>query len=722
MSDAPCSHCGLNAGRLGQRRELHGQAHWFCCYGCCLAFQVHEGAHDEPQAAGALIRLGVGGFLTMNIMLFSLLSYGGAFSGDDAWLRTPVNLLLWLLATPLVVLLGRPFAEGAWQALRRGRLATDALLCIGVLAAYAYSAGQVLRGSPLVYFDTASMVLMLFTLGRYLEAQGRARAARSLAPMLAAERAEVQVLVDGVVLPRAVTSVQPGDLLRIFPGERIAVDGVVVEGCSDCDESTLTGQPQPQAKAPGAFVHAGSLNGSGALQVRAMVAGSQTRWVRISRQVREALAAKSLAGATVDRVVALFIPGVLLLAAATAWYWSSRGPLDAALLAGLAVLVVACPCSLGLAAPLAHALAIAQAAQRGLLVRGGGVLEKLAGLKGVAFDKTGTLTDETLLPVGLRVDGSTPEQALRHAALLARASDHPVARALAEPGRVLAGAAMATDVQARAGLGLLGQVDGAPAALGSAALMRSLGWALPPALTDPLCVVDPPCASDAPGAGDAPCVGDTPVFVGWSARVRARFMLAAAPIPQAAPVVAALQRRGLRTLLLSGDRAASVQALAAEVGISQWHAELLPEQKVVLLRDWAAQHGPLAMVGDGLNDAAVLAAASVGIAVGHASDMARESADVVLPQADLGSLLWLLQRAHAVRRTVRTNLAWAFGYNAVALTLAAGGGLQPVIAAALMAGSSLVVAVRSSRAGKPAVPGDASLAPAKVSAWQWSPR
>ncbi len=192
-----CSHCQLPIGQLGQQRELQGETHWFCCYGCCLAWQVLHGDRDEPQAAAALIRLGVGGFLAMNVMLFALLSYAGAFSGEDAWLQQPVHWLSWALTTPLVLLLGRPFAEGAWQALKRGRLSTDALVCIGVLGAYGYSTLQVLRGSEWVYFDTAGMVLLLFTLGRYLEAQARVRASRSLAPMLAAERAEVRVVEGG---------------------------------------------------------------------------------------------------------------------------------------------------------------------------------------------------------------------------------------------------------------------------------------------------------------------------------------------------------------------------------------------------------------------------------------------------------------------------------------------------------------------------------------------
>ncbi len=225
--------------------------------------------------------------------------------------------------------------------------------------------------------------------------------------------------------------VRTGDLVRILPGERIAIDGVVTEGRSHCDETILTGQAEPQPKAPGALVHAGSLNGNGLLLVRATAPGTDTRWIEISRQVRRALAGKSMAGVTVDRVAAVFIPAVLLLAVATAWFWVERGQSANAWFAGLAVLVVACPCSLGLAAPMAHTLAIGQAAQRGLLIRGGGVLEKLARLHGVAFDKTGTLTQASLQAVSLHVDGAPQEQVLRVSAALARASDHPVARAVA---------------------------------------------------------------------------------------------------------------------------------------------------------------------------------------------------------------------------------------------------------------------------------------------------
>lgn len=671
---ASCSHCGLPAGRMARRQDVNGEDHWFCCHGCCLAFQFRHGAREAPLAATWLIRLGVGSFLAMNVMLLSLMLYADAFSGDDAWLRGPVHWLQWALATPMLVLLGGPFLATAWRALRQGRLVTDTLVSIGVLGAYGYSVWQLLRGSPLLYFDTATMVLLLFTAGRAIEAQGRARAARSLAPMLAAERAEARVVRGGVAATCPIAQVQAGDLVRVLPGERIAVDAVVVEGRSECEESVLTGQPGPRLKGPGAAVCAGSVNGAGLLLVRATAAGLATRWVLIGRMVREALASRTLVNERIDRIAAAFIPCVLLLALATGWFWHARAGLDAALLAGLAVLVVACPCSLGLAAPLAGMLAIGQAAQRGILVRSGSALEKLAGLRGVAFDKTGTLTGDSLRLAGLRLDGASEAQALWRARSLAFGSDHPLARALqaaAGPQPPLADA-----LQAVPGAGLLGRVDGECCALGSAGWLASLGWEL----------------GTLAGEADQ---GRTTVLVGWDGRARARFEFVALPVAGAGEAVRALQARRLATLLLSGDSAGAVERLARQLGIAHWHAGLVPEAKVALLRDWSARHGPIAMVGDGLNDGPVLAAAAVGIAVGGATDLARESADIVLPRDGLASLPWLLDAAQRLRRSVRANLLWAFGYNAVALGLAASGLLRPVLAAALMAGSSLLVVARS---------------------------
>jgi P-type Cu2+ transporter len=674
-----CDHCRLPVGRLAHPRTLNGTDHWFCCYGCCLAYQVHQGSTEEPEAALWLIRLGVGAFLAMNIMLFSLLLYADAFSASDPRVSALVPWLLWALATPLLVVLGGPFLQGAWRAGRAGRMTADTLVSVGILAAYLYSGWRVLQGSDQVYFDTVAMVLILFTLGRYLEARGRLQAMRSLAPMLAAERAEVRVSTPLGEFVRTVDRIRPGDVLCIEPGERIAVDGEVISGWSECDESIVSGQPEPQPKTPGDAVHAGSLNGSGRLRVRASVFGNQTRWIRISRLVREALGRKSLLGETVDRVAGYFLPLVLTLAVGTFLFWAGRGGLDAALFASLSVLVVACPCALGLAGPLATSLGIGRAAQRGVLIRGAGVLERLGRLRGIAFDKTGTLTLGKPQVMALRVHDCDETRLLSIARSLSLGSKHPAARAVVTHAAALViGADAAERMRVRPGAGAIGRVGSVEAAIGSRALMISLGWSLPPALE----------AIDAQN-------GWTRVYVGWDGRVHGCLALADTPRPEAAGVVSGLRARGLDLLLLSGDGPTPVERLAKRLDIPRWHAGLDPEGKAALIRDWMRQCGPVAMVGDGLNDGPVLAAASVGIAVGGGTDLAKESADLVLPDDGLAILPWILDLAEEVRRSIRANLVWAFGYNAAALSLAAAGLLQPVLAAALMAGSSLVIVART---------------------------
>ncbi len=686
MSAELCRHCELPLRGWGQAREVKGESHRFCCYGCCLAFQVRHGEREEPEAVWLLIRLGVGAFLAMNIMLFSLLLYSGSFEPADRELLRIVHFLLWILATPLLLILGGPFISGAWRAARRGRANADTLVSLGAVSAYGYSAQQAVAGGGAVYFDTVAMVLVLFTLGRYLEAIGRVQAMRSLAPMLAAERAPATVVRDGRDIELPARAVAPGAVVRVRPGERIPVDGVVIEGRSQCDEAVLTGQSEARAKYPGVAVYAGSVNGMGQLLIRTTDAGINTRWGQIGRQVREALGQKGMIGEIVDRAAAAFVPLVGTLAAATTLYWSGRGPIEEALMAGLAVLVVACPCALGLAAPLATAIGLGLGAQRGVLMRGGGALERLARLKAVAFDKTGTLTTGDMQLVDVITADVQEYALLRRAAGLAQGSEHPIARGIlaAARDRELVPSA-ATDLRAYPGEGVAGTIAGVRTAMGSAAFMAAQGWRLSPQLTD---------------RATTRTEGLSLVYLGWDGRVRGLLSLADTLLADAPATVAALKRLGLATCLLSGDTGPAVARTAAAAGIANWRGELSPAGKVNALRAWSRRHGPVAMVGDGLNDGPVLAAASVGIAVGGATDLARETADATLPEGALAALPWMLQLARRIRRTIVTNIAWALGYNLVALSLAAAGLLQPIIAAALMAGSSLLVVINSLNAGR----------------------
>ena len=679
-----CSHCLLPVGIRAMQRTVNGESHAFCCYGCCIAFQVKNGSSEEWEAAWLLIRLGVGGFLSMNIMLFSLLLYSGAFTGVDARLLPWIHLLLWVFATPALVILGGPFFVESWRDAVDGRVTSSALIVLGVGAAYLYSAFAVIERSPHVYFDTATMVLMLFTVGRYLEAAGRARAARNLEPLLAAESECATVVEGNAETRRPVREVAVGTLVRVRPGERIPLDGRVMEGESHADEAVITGESRLVPKGVGSPVIAGSINLDGPLLIRSSSTGTDTRWAQICRSVRNALTRRSPTQRLADRVVGIFVPLVLSLGALTALYWMQWQPFDQALLVGLAVLVIACPCAVGLAAPLATSLGIGRLAQRGCLVREPGALEELARMRLLAFDKTGTLTSGKAHVVRIETDEVEADEVLSRAAGLERYSEHGFGRAIATAAAARGLDPMvAGDVRILPGRGIRGTTDGQAVVAGNRVLMTELGLAVAPALGEHGRLLE--------------AEGYSVIYVGWGEHVRAALALDDVPLPETRSTVEALRNRGLHVVLLSGDLAHATQRLAIGAGIEQAQSSLSPEAKRVALRRLRREYDVVAMVGDGLNDGPVLAEADIGIAVGSATDLARETAAVVLPRGGLWMLPWVIDVSRAVRMTILTNLLWAFGYNMIALTLAVLGLLQPVLAAAVMAGSSILVVVNSLR-------------------------
>ncbi len=682
---ALCGHCGLPVGRRGTRQTIDQEEHAFCCYGCSLAFQVRRGNHAEADSTWLLIRLGVGAFLAMNIKLFSLLIYTGTFEEADAHLLPFVHVLLWALATPMLVILGWPFARDAWQEGRRGQLTSNTLMTLGVAAAYVYSSLAVVQGGGQVYFDTVALLLVLFTLGRLLEANARARAVRDLAPMLEAERLwATRLRPDGTEERVRVRDVLPGMRLRVRPGERIPVDGVVLEGCSHADESILTGEPTPVSKKPGSAGLSGSINQEGHLTLEATVSGTASHWARICRTVRLALAQRSPTQRLTDRVAGIFVPIVLVLAAVAVFYWMAHVPFETALFTGLAVLVVACPCALGLAAPLATTLGIGRLIQYGVLVRGAEVMERLPRIKVVAFDKTGTLTVGKVRLRSIESDGIGADELLCRIAGLEQGSEHPLARATLQAARERSLAPVAvSDIRAIPGRGVIGQCGDEVIAAGTGALAKDLEWQIPPTLVTRLSRLE--------------ASGQTIVHVGWNGRLRGILAFEDEVLGEAAETVRQLQRQGLHCVLLTGDLPAAAARVADSVGIDSWNARLSPDQKREAVERLTSQWGPVLMVGDGLNDGPVLASASVGVAVGSATDLARETADITLPRHGLQLLPWTLTWGKRVRRTVGTNLMWAFGYNGIALVMAAVGYLSPIWAAAIMAGSSLLVIGNSMR-------------------------
>ena len=478
--------------------------------------------------------------------------------------------------------------------------------------------------------------------------------------------------------------VEAGMLVRVRPGERIPIDGVVIDGESHADEAVITGESRLVAIGFGSAVIAGSINLDGPLLIQSSDAGTATRWAQICRSVREALSRPSPSHRVADRAVGIAVPLVLILGVLTVLYWAQSLPFDRALLIGLAVLVVACPCAVGLAAPLATSLGIGRLARCGCLVRDPAALEALARTRLLAFDKTGTLTVGRARVVDIESDGVGTSEVLARAAGLERHSEHGFASAITAAAMTRdIEPVVARDIRIVPGRGIEGTVGGERVAAGNGALMGDLGWSLAATLRE--------------RGGALEAGGYSVIYVGWGEQVRGVLALDDALLAEARSTINALRARGLHVILLTGDLEGAAQRVAVAAGIDDVQAALSPEAKRAALKRRRMQYDAVAMVGDGLNDGPVLADADVGIAVGSATDLARETAAIVLPAGGLFMLPWVIDVARAVRANILTNLVWAFGYNLVALTLATLGLLQPVLAAAVMAGSSILVVLNSLR-------------------------
>jgi heavy metal translocating P-type ATPase len=678
----------LPAGTNSYRGAAGGREHEFCCFGCYLAFRVGGEKGEEAEATLFLIRIGVGSFLSMNVMMLSLLLYSNSFGPAEGPLRRGVELIVAALATPAMIILGLPLVRDAWRAAQRRRLTAEALISVSSLAAFGYSLVALFEGSDRVYFDTATMLLLLFTVGRYLEAAARARAVRDISPLFEAEIATARVVSGDGEVSKPAFELVFGDLVRVGPGERIAVDGEVVEGSSSVDQALITGEADPIARAAGDRVFAGTVNGEGQLLLRTSAAATETHWAEIGRAVRAALERRSQLSSLGDRISTVFLPLVLLVAAAAGGYWLRHGTPWDAVSASLATLVVACPCALGPAAYLASFLGLGLAAKRGIVIRTGQALQDLARSRSIAFDKTGCLTRGRPALTAVVTDRSERELLLTRAAGLALASDHPLSRAVVAAAAGL-DARPLPEVEVRRGLGLVGRANGVTSALGSLELFRTLDWRLPADLAE--------------RAADLSAQSQSIVLFGRSGAVEGILASADDVKVEAVESIRRLRDRGLSISILSGDHPAAVRRIAEALGVTAWRAGLSPHQKLDEIRSVIANGGEVVMVGDGLNDGPALAGSTVGIALGSGTRLARTSAEIVTADDDLLILPWLIDLARTVRRKTVTNLSFAFGYNVVGIGIAASGYLQPILAAALMAASSLVV-VANSFALKPSAP------------------
>lgn len=603
------------------------------------------------------------------------------------WLYMAVGLpLLWqielVLATLVLALPGRGFFLKGLPALVRLSPDMNSLVAVGTLAAWAYSTLVVLapglfpETARSVYFEAAAVIVVLILLGRSLEARARGRAGAAISRLVGLQPRVALKLVDGAPQEVPVASLMPGDRVQIRPGERLPVDGTVTEGASSVDESMLTGEPLPVAKAPGDGVTGGTVNGAGALVMQVTAVGAATVLSRIIALVAEAQGGKLPVQALVDRVTLWFVPVVMALAAVTVAVWLIFGPgLAEALVAGVSVLIIACPCAMGLATPVSILVGTGRAAELGVLFRKGEALQRLEGVTRVAFDKTGTLTEGKPRVVAILPDLS---QVLEIAAAVEAFSEHPLAGAvLAEAAARGLTPAPVEGFQAVPGKGATARLAGVAVAVGSARLFAEI----PPALAEM--------------AASAQAKGQGVLFVGQEGRVIGLIAVADQPRATAAPALAALRAMGVQSTMITGDAEATARAVGQGLGLTDIRAGILPEGKAEAVRAL----GPgTAFVGDGINDAPALAVADVGIAMGTGTDVAIEAGDVVLMRGDPMGVADAIGLARAVMRNIRQNLFWAFGYNALLIPVAAGvlvpfGGpqLSPMLGAGAMALSSVFV-------------------------------
>jgi Cu+-exporting ATPase len=655
-----------------------------------------EGSGDETAALRR--RLVVSALLALPVLLLAMIP--------------PLQFENWQwlslqLATPVVLWGAWPFHRAAWQNLKHLTATMDTLVSLGVLSAFAWSLYALFigeagmpgmkmpfdllpgrdAGSDHIYLEVAAVVTAFILAGRYFEARAKRRAGAALEALLELGAKEVAVLdADGGERRISIEELQVGHRFVVRPGEKVATDGVVEEGHSAVDSSMLTGESVPVEVGPGSEVAGATINVGGRLVVGATRVGADTALSQIARLVTAAQSGKAPVQRLADRISGVFVPVVIVIAIGTVGFWLSYGEgATFAFTAAVAVLIIACPCALGLATPTALMVGTGRGAQLGLLIKGPEILESTRRVDTVVLDKTGTVTTGkmALTDLALGPDVSRAE-ALRLTGGLEDASEHPIGRTIAAAARSEVGELPPVEAFVnRRGLGVVGIVEGRPVVAGRSALLAESGMGLDAELDETRCAAE--------------AEGRTAIVAGWDGAARALFVVADQPKPGSREAVAGLRELGLRPVLLTGDNETTARAVARAVGIDEVIAEVLPSEKVEVVRRLQGEGRVVAMVGDGVNDAPALAQADLGLSIGTGTDVAIEASDLTLVSGDLRAAADAIRLSRATLRTIKQNLGWAFGYNLAALPLAAAGLLNPLIAGAAMALSSVSVVANALR-------------------------
>jgi Cu+-exporting ATPase len=652
--------------------------------------------HGRDQADSLRQRLLVSAALTVPVVAMAMIP--------------PLQFRFWqwlslTLAAPVVVWGAWPFHRAALVNARHRAATMDTLISVGVLAALGWSVWALFLGGagepgmgmtfqllpsaegghPDIYLEVASGVTTLILLGRFFEARAKRRSGAALRALLALATKDVGVLRDGVEVRIPTEQLLVGDRFVVRPGEKIATDGVVEDGASAVDASMLTGESVPVEVGPGDAVAGATVNAGGRLVVLATRIGQDTALAQIARLVTDAQSGKAPVQRLADRVSAVFVPVVILLSLTTLTFWLLAGAgATRAFTAAVAVLIIACPCALGLATPTALLVGTGRGAQLGLLIKGPQILESTRRVNTIVLDKTGTVTTGRMALVQVvAADGEDPAEVLRIAGAVEAASEHPIGRAVADAAAQSGALPPVSGFTSTAGLGVIGVVEGHQSVVGRPRLLTDRGLTVPPTVEQT--------------HTEAESLGRTPVLIAWDGTVRGVLVVADTPKPTSIEAITALRALGLRPILLTGDNERTARAVAAAVGIDDVVAEVLPEDKVAVVKRLQGEGRVVAMVGDGVNDAAALAQADLGLAIGTGTDVAIEASDLTLVSGDLRAAADAIRLSRRTLATIKGNLFWAFAYNVAALPLAALGLLNPLIAGAAMAFSSVFVVSNSLR-------------------------
>lgn len=686
--------CGMMVDKTtALSRERGGRSYYFCSDTCLRTFESPE---RELKAMKTRVTIALTGVLALALLragAFIALAAGATLL---TWVPIPAlpwftwGIWLFLLVTPVQFIGGWSFYKGAWNAIRTRNINMDFLIALGTSVAYFYSVAVLFFPDVLpvkvaerdVYFEVSAVIIAFVLLGRYMEEIIKKKSSAAVRRLLDLKPAIAHVIRDGQEVDLPAENVMAGEFLVVKPGEKIPTDGDVSDGQSTVDESMLTGESMPVDKHPGSPVIGGTLNGSGVFTFKASRIGADTALAQIIKMVEEAQSSTAQIQRLADQVTGYFVPAVVAVALLALVGWSLAGNFPQGLLAFIAVLIISCPCALGVATPAALMVGVGKGADNGILIRGGEVLERAEKLSTVVFDKTGTITrGEPDVTDVISLGSALENEVLKLAAAVESGSEHPLGAAIVRAARHRdINLPKATGINGIAGHGIEGSIDSRKIWLGNRRLFARQGISTE-AAEEHLIRLE--------------ADGKTAMLVGVDDRLVGVIAVADTIKPEAAEAVAALKASGIKVVLLSGDNHRTAEAVARQVGIERVIAEVLPDDKVAVIRQLQSEGQVVAMVGDGVNDAPALATADIGIAIGSGSDVAKETGGIILLKNDVRDVVNAIKLSRATMVKIKQNLFWAFIYNSIGIPIAAFGLLNPIIAAAAMALSSLSVIANS---------------------------